>query len=156
VETAGVGAPPSISSISVWAHRWRRAFAGAYSGEFHQARACAGVGNCRCGLDLLRLRLALGVESLARGGAVISAGLSPATATYALNHSSLVGDEKSIRGSYMGSCVPERDVPSFIELYRQGRLPIDRLKSGTLRLEEINAGFDRLADVAAVRQIVTF
>jgi alcohol dehydrogenase len=100
--------------------------------------------------------LALATEILDRGGAVVSAGLSPAAATYALDHSSLVGDEKSIRGSYMGSCVPERDVPIFIELYRQGRLPIDRLKSGTLRLEEINAGFDRLADVAAVRQIVTF
>ena len=100
--------------------------------------------------------LALGTEILGRGGSVISAGLSPAKATYALDHSSLVGDEKSIRGSYMGSCVPERDVPIFIELYKQGRLPIDRLKSGTLRLEDINAGFDRLADVAAVRQIVTF
>jgi alcohol dehydrogenase len=100
--------------------------------------------------------LALGMEVLGRGGSVVSAGLSPAKATYALDHSSLVGDEKSIRGSYMGSCVPERDVPIFIELYKQGRLPIDRLKSGTLRLEDINAGFDRLADVAAVRQIVTF
>ena len=100
--------------------------------------------------------LALGAEILGRGGSVVSAGLSPATATYAFNHSSLVGDEKSIRGSYMGSCVPERDVPIFIELYKQGRLPIDRLKSGTLQLEDINAGFDRLADVAAVRQIVTF
>jgi alcohol dehydrogenase len=100
--------------------------------------------------------LALGTDILGRGGCVISAGLSPAKATYALDHSSLVGDEKSIRGSYMGSCVPERDVPIFIELYKQGRLPIDRLKSGTLRLEDINAGFDRLADVAAVRQIVTF
>jgi len=48
------------------------------------------------------------------------------------------------------------DVPAFIELYRQGRLPVDRLKSGTLTLEQINEGFDRLADVAAVRQIVTF
>jgi alcohol dehydrogenase len=56
----------------------------------------------------------------------------------------------------MGSCVPERDVPMFIELYKQGRLPIDRLKSGTLPLADINAGFDRLADVAAVRQIVAF
>ncbi len=84
------------------------------------------------------------------------AGLSPATATYPLDHSSLVGDEKSIRGCYMGSCVPERDVPVFIELYKQGRLPIDRLKSGTLPLADINAGFDRLADVAAVRQIVVF
>jgi alcohol dehydrogenase len=100
--------------------------------------------------------LALGLEILDRGGAVVTAGLSPAAATYALNHSSLVVDEKSIRGSYMGSCVPERDVPIFIELYKQGRLPIDRLRSGTLPLEDINAGFDRLANVAAVRQIVAF
>jgi alcohol dehydrogenase len=56
----------------------------------------------------------------------------------------------------MGSCVPERDIPVFIDLYKQGRLPIDRLKSGTLPLDEINAGFDRLADVAAVRQILVF
>jgi alcohol dehydrogenase len=100
--------------------------------------------------------LALAADMLARGGSVITAGLSPATATYPLAHSGLVGDEKSIRGSYMGSCVPERDVPAFIELYKQGRLPIDRLKSGTLPLAEINGGFDRLADVAAVRQIVVF
>jgi alcohol dehydrogenase len=100
--------------------------------------------------------LSLSAEILDRGGSVVSAGLSPAAATYTLNHASLVGDEKSIRGSYMGSCVPQRDVPIFIELYRQGRLPIDRLKSGTIRLEDINAGFDRLADVAAVRQILTF
>jgi alcohol dehydrogenase len=100
--------------------------------------------------------LALGLDILERGGAVVSAGLPPAAATYALNHASLVGDEKSIRGSYMGSCVPERDVPVFIELYKQGRLPIDRLKSGTIPLDDINAGFDRLADVAAVRQIVAF
>src|SRR5262245_59966142 len=100
--------------------------------------------------------LSLGLDILDRGGSVVTAGLSPIAATYALNHSSLVGDEKSIRGSYMGSCIPERDVPIFIELYMQGRLPIDRLKSGTLALADINAGFDRLADVAAVRQIVMF
>lgn len=100
--------------------------------------------------------LALGTDILVRGGSVISAGLPPAAATYSLNHTSLVGDEKAIRGCYMGSCVPQRDVPIFIELYKQGRLPIDRLKSGTLPLDEINEGFDRLADVAAVRQIITF
>lgn len=100
--------------------------------------------------------LALGTEILGRGGSVVSAGLPPASATFSYNHTSLVGEEKSIRGCYMGSCVPERDVPIFIELYKQGRLPIDRLKSGTLPLEDINKGFDRLADVAAVRQIVTF
>jgi alcohol dehydrogenase len=91
-----------------------------------------------------------------RGGSVVTAGLSPASATFSFNQHQLVSDEKAIRGSYMGSCVPERDLPAFIELYKQGRLPIDRLKSGTLPLEDINAGFDRLADGAAVRQIVTF
>jgi alcohol dehydrogenase len=100
--------------------------------------------------------LSLSTEILDRGGCVVSAGLSPATATYAFNHAGLVSDEKSIRGCYMGSCVPERDVPVFIELYKQGRLPIDRLKSGTIPLDGINAGFDRLADAAAVRQIVVF
>jgi alcohol dehydrogenase len=100
--------------------------------------------------------LGLGVDILCRGGSVITAGLSPAAASYPLHHTSLVGDAKSICGCYMGSCVPERDIPVFIDLYKQGRLPIDRLKSGTLPLDEINAGFDRLADVAAVRQILVF
>lgn len=100
--------------------------------------------------------LQLGYRILVRGGSVVSAGLPPSTATFDTNQSAMVSDEKSIRGSYMGSCVAPRDVPAFIELYRQGRLPIDRLKSGTLTLEQINEGFDRLADVAAVRQIVVF
>ncbi|MGI9478584.1 MAG: zinc-dependent alcohol dehydrogenase family protein [Hyphomicrobiaceae bacterium] len=98
----------------------------------------------------------LGYNILIRGGSVVSAGLPPAGATFATNQSAMVGDEKSVKGSYMGSCVPPRDVPAFIELYKQGRLPIDRLKSGTLPLEQINEGFDRLADVAAVRQIIVF
>ena len=100
--------------------------------------------------------LELGLAILGRGGTVVSAGLSPATAQLSCNHSALVGDEKAIQGSYMGSCVPERDIPAFIELYKQGRLPIDRLKSGLLRLEQINEGFDRLADATVVRQIVMF
>ena len=100
--------------------------------------------------------LDLGLAILGRGGTVISAGLSPAAAQFACNHSALVGDEKAIQGCYMGSCVPERDIPAFIELYKQGRLPIDRLKSGLLRLDEINEGFDRLADATVVRQIVMF
>lgn len=100
--------------------------------------------------------LELGVAILGRGGTVVSAGLPPAAATFSCNHSALVGDEKSVRGSYMGSCVPERDIPAYIALYQQGRLPIDRLKSGLLRLDQINEAFDRLADVAAMRQIIVF
>ena len=42
----------------------------------------------------------------------------------------------------------------FVAMYQAGRLPVDRLLTHRLRLEEINAGFDRLADGAAVRQVV--
>jgi Zn-dependent alcohol dehydrogenase len=52
--------------------------------------------------------------------------------------------------------VPSRDLPRYIALYRAGRLPVDRLLTHTLRLDEINAAFDRLAAGAAVRQVVLF
>jgi len=56
----------------------------------------------------------------------------------------------------MGSCVPRRDVPRYIAMYRAGILPVDKLHTHSLRLEEINAGFDRLAQARAVRQIISF
>jgi len=49
-----------------------------------------------------------------------------------------------------------RDVPRFIELYRGGRLPVNRLLSSTLSLEDINSAFDRLQAGTAVRQIIEF
>jgi Zn-dependent alcohol dehydrogenase len=94
-------------------------------------------------------------KSLARGGEVILAGLAPSTATYELPAGALVTDEKAVRGSYMGSCVPVRDIPRFIEAYRAGRLPVDRLISRSVGFDEVNAGFDRLDDAQAIRQILT-
>lgn len=88
------------------------------------------------------------------GGSVVTAGLSPSTAEFSFVQGDLVAQEKAIRGSYMGSCVPVRDIPRFISLYRQGRLPVDRLISSRIGLDDINAGFDRLAALAAVRQIL--
>jgi alcohol dehydrogenase len=69
---------------------------------------------------------------------------------------SLVAEERSVRGSYMGSAVPVRDIPRFVALYQAGRLPVDRLLTHTLGLDEINEGFDRLADGVGVRQVVLF
>ena len=68
---------------------------------------------------------------------------------------SLVAEERTLKGSYIGTAVPSRDIPRLIQLYRRGRLPVDRLTSGTLGLDEINLGFDRLHDGTAIRQIVT-
>jgi alcohol dehydrogenase len=89
-----------------------------------------------------------------RGGTTVTAGLPPPNATWPLAPVSLVAEERTIKGSYIGTCVPSRDLPRFIDLYRQGRLPVDRLMSGTLPLEDINRGFDLLHEGKAVRQVV--
>ena len=91
-----------------------------------------------------------------RGGETITAGLPPVEGTLSIPQYQLVQDERSVRGSYMGSCVAARDVPRFLQLYKDSKLPIDRLKSGTIGLDDINLGFDRLADAEVVRQILTF
>tara|TARA_B100000676_G_C18079193_1_gene849990 strand:+ start:237 stop:1370 length:1134 start_codon:yes stop_codon:yes gene_type:complete len=87
------------------------------------------------------------------GGSVVTAGLSPSTAEFSFIQSNLVSEEKSIRGSYMGSCVPVRDIPRFISLYKQGRLPVDKLISRKVSLDEVNEGFDRLQNGETIRQI---
>jgi alcohol dehydrogenase len=91
-----------------------------------------------------------------RGGTTITAGLPPPTATLPLPIVNLVAEERTVKGSYIGTCVPVRDIPRFIELYQRGRLPVDRLMSGRLKLEQINEGFDRLHDGTAVRQVIEF
>jgi alcohol dehydrogenase len=91
-----------------------------------------------------------------RGGSTVTAGLAPPTAMLSLPQVSLVAEERTIRGSYIGTCVPARDVPAYIGLYRAGRLPVNRLMSGELRLEDINVGFDRLREGKALRQLVVF
>ncbi len=91
-----------------------------------------------------------------RGGTTVTAGLPPATASLGINAVSLVAEERTLKGSYIGTCVPSRDIPRFMALYRQGRLPVDKLLSGRLRLDEINQGFDLLHEGKAVRQVVVF
>jgi len=91
-----------------------------------------------------------------RGGTTVTAGLPPPDAALPVNVVSLVGEERTLKGSYIGTCVPSRDIPRYVALYRQGRLPVDRLMSGKIPLEQINEGFDRLHAGQVVRQIVTF
>lgn len=91
-----------------------------------------------------------------RGGTTVTAELPPPDAALPLPLVNLVAEERTVKGSYIGTCVPSRDVPRMIELYRLGRLPVDRLMSGRLDLDDINIGFDRLAEGKAVRQVVVF
>jgi alcohol dehydrogenase len=89
-----------------------------------------------------------------RGGTTVTASLPNPADTVAIPATHLVAEERTLKGSYIGSAVPQRDIPRFIALYQQGLLPVDKLVSERLRLEDVNEGFDRLADAASVRQIL--
>jgi alcohol dehydrogenase len=91
-----------------------------------------------------------------RGGMTITAGLPHPDARVALPPAQMVVEERTVKGSYYGSSVPVRDLPRYIALYRQGKLPVDRLMSEQLKLDEINIGFDRLHEGKTVRQVVIF
>lgn len=87
-------------------------------------------------------------------GEVISVGLGATGAQNCYDHTALVTEEKSIRGCFMGSCLPDRDIPRYVEHFSAGEMPIDRLRTETITLDDINRGFDRLARGEVIRQIV--
>jgi len=91
-----------------------------------------------------------------RGGMTITAGLPNPNARMQLPALSLIAEERTLKGSYMGSAVPSRDIPRYIRMFKRGKLPVERLMSGTMRLDEINEGFDKLSQASVIRQIITF
>ncbi|HUS13997.1 MAG TPA: zinc-dependent alcohol dehydrogenase family protein [Chloroflexia bacterium] len=100
--------------------------------------------------------LAQSYAATRRGGTTISLGLPHPSKMFSVSAVSLVAEERTVKGSYMGSAVPQRDVPRFIALYKAGLLPVDKLLTRTITLGDINAAFDALASGAAVRQVIRF
>ena len=93
-------------------------------------------------------------EATGLGGTTVTVGLPDPSRQFTVPAVSLVVQERTVKGSYMGSAVPRRDVPRFIAMYQAGRLPVDLMLSGTLPLAEVNAGLDALDSGQAVRQLV--
>jgi len=89
-----------------------------------------------------------------RGGTTVSMGLPDPALELRLPAVTLVAEARTLVGSYMGSSVPQRDVPRFVDHWRAGRLPVERLHSATVRLEDVNEAMDALAEGDVVRQIV--
>jgi len=96
------------------------------------------------------------VALTAPGGRTVAVGLPAPTARSALSPLGIVAEAREIVGSYLGSAVPERDVPRFEELWRLGVLPVERLISSVVGLDEINDAMDALAQGRELRQIITF
>lgn len=98
--------------------------------------------------------LDLAYQITRRGGTTTTAGLANPAHTLSLSPVRLVAEERTLKGSYVGSCVPSRDIPRFIELYQRGRLAVDKLWTSSGSLDEINEGFDALHEGRTIRHIV--
>ena len=91
-----------------------------------------------------------------RGGTTVTASLPHPQHNWPLQQVSLVAEERTVKGSYIGSCVPARDVPRYIGLYMAGKLPVDKLMGERMKLDDINAAFDRLDAGESMRDLVVF
>ncbi len=89
-----------------------------------------------------------------RGGTTVTTGLPDPEHHFSFPYVSLTAEERSLKGSYVGSCVPARDIPQYLSLFERGRLQVDQLLSETIRLEDINEGFDKLANGETSRIII--
>jgi alcohol dehydrogenase len=91
-----------------------------------------------------------------RGGMTVTAGLPHPDARMPLNALKLVAEERSLKGSYIGSCVPQRDLPRMFSLHQQGKLPVEKMLTHRLRLDQINLAMDQLDNGTAIRQVIEF
>lgn len=91
-----------------------------------------------------------------RGGTTVTAGLPHPDARLSLNALKLVAEERSLKGSYIGSCVPQRDLPRMFALYARGMLPVEKMLTHRLTLDQVNLAMDQLNDGTAIRQIIEF
>jgi len=89
-----------------------------------------------------------------RGGTTVTAGMPGPEVKITLSHLSIAAEERCLKGSYMGSCVPRRDIPRYLSMFQNGKLPVDKLLSRIIGFDELNEAMDRLDDAATVREVL--
>jgi alcohol dehydrogenase len=96
------------------------------------------------------------VAATAPGGRTVTVGLPAPDALAEISPLVLTAEARTVVGSYLGSSVPSRDIPVYVDLWRQGRLPVEKLVSRTVALRDINEAMDALAEGRVLRQLLTF
>nr|WP_304608854.1 alcohol dehydrogenase catalytic domain-containing protein [Glycomyces amatae] len=92
----------------------------------------------------------------APGGTTVTVGLPRPDDRAGIAPLSLTAEARTVIGSYLGSAVPGDDVPRYVDLWRAGRLPLERLVSDRIGLDGLPAALDRLAAGEALRQLIVF
>jgi S-(hydroxymethyl)mycothiol dehydrogenase len=60
----------------------------------------------------------------------------------------------AVKSSWYGDCLPSRDFPLLIDLYLQGRLPLDEFVTETIDLNDVEAAFDKMREGGVLRSVV--
>jgi S-(hydroxymethyl)glutathione dehydrogenase / alcohol dehydrogenase len=81
-------------------------------------------------------------------------GIPPVGVEASLPGPSLPRDEKVVTGSFYGSCRPHVDMPLLLDLFMDGRLPLDRLVSRTYKLDEVNEAFAAMNEGEVARAVL--
>jgi Zn-dependent alcohol dehydrogenase len=96
----------------------------------------------------------LAVDLLAPGGLAVMVGMPPMDHRASFEVYRLVDGNRRIIGTNYGNTDPEHDFPAYAELYRAGRLPIERLVERRLDLADVEDAFDRLRVGTVGRQVI--
>lgn len=91
-----------------------------------------------------------------RGGTTVTTGLPHPEHQFSFPYLSLTAEERTVKGSYLGSCVPSRDIPRYMNLFQEDRLPVDKLITDFITLDEVNKGFDILEKGDSSRIVIKF
>jgi S-(hydroxymethyl)glutathione dehydrogenase/alcohol dehydrogenase len=90
-----------------------------------------------------------------RGGQAVLIGMAPPAARVPLDALTTTLEERSVRGSWYGSCVPLRDLPLLVELYRSGSLRLDPLIT-PCALDDVNEAFRRMEAGETARSVIVY
>lgn len=98
----------------------------------------------------------LAFKCLGRGGAAVVVGVAKPGDSTSLRTMTLPFEEKSIMGSYFGSCVPRVDFPKMLGLYMGGRLKLDELITRRYSIDEAPQAFADMEAGKNARGVIVF
>jgi S-(hydroxymethyl)glutathione dehydrogenase / alcohol dehydrogenase len=91
----------------------------------------------------------------ARGGQAFLIGMAAPGDRVELDVLTMTLEERCVRGSWYGSCVPLRDLPLLVELYRDGRLRLAPMIT-TCGLDDVNDAFARMQAGETARSVIVY
>jgi S-(hydroxymethyl)mycothiol dehydrogenase len=87
-------------------------------------------------------------------GTVVLVGVPNPEMTIELPFIEVFGRGGSLKSSWYGDCLPERDFPMLIDLYLQGRLDLDGFVSETISLDDVEEAFHKMERGEVLRSVV--